>query len=412
MSAEKEATICTVVTPLHRRLIRINYELTMALNPGVKLSWIVVDNRDIHLSAKKIKQVLEHSKRSIAETAKAQERTIEEEKSKYYDPGETSDYLPGARILLGLDPREAHEYFADSYSEGNGKDEAETERLLEKYLASYHHAAGLNLALEKVDTRFGIVVDPDLYVVRPSWIKEVIDHMKANDLAVFGAPWNPRWYMKWRYFPCTHWMVIDFDRVEWRRDLLAPDLVGPGEKFVSPVWIRYPSMRAKGKPWAIAYLLKNGWRALSQDWRQRATIGLSRDTGYRMHREFARRPDLKSDMVMPVFDPRVDGFMPASVFRPQRNAILEALLPDPRRYIPRKPGYFSSTGFKERGYPDCRRLQWEEFLWRDRPFAFHLRGEMQRQPLGLGRVDHAMLLRHLNTILSRHQVAPLADPTP
>src|SRR3546814_11512234 len=54
---------------------------------------------------------------------------------------------------------------------------------------------------------------PDFYVVRRGWIEDVLNHMAANRLAIFGAPWHPFWFNKFRGFPCAHFMAIDRSRV-------------------------------------------------------------------------------------------------------------------------------------------------------------------------------------------------------
>src|SRR3546814_8602648 len=65
----------------------------------------------------------------------------------------------------------------------------------------------------------------DFYVVRRGWIEDVLNHMTANRLAIFGAPWHPFWFNKFRGFPCAHFMAIDRSRVAVRPEDVIPLLL-------------------------------------------------------------------------------------------------------------------------------------------------------------------------------------------
>ncbi len=401
-----EVTVCTVLTPVHKKVAAHNHELMGLMNPQVRLRWNVVDNHDLHMNDKRVKAFA----RQLAKTRgkvgpDLRDRYLQSAKEEYFDYGAIGDYMPGAKVIEGPTLSQT---FDDFYAALNSSPEEEKahRHFLSKFLGSYHHAAGLNLALEQVKTRYAVVIDPDLYVVRPGWVAEVIRHMAERDLAVFGAPWNPRWYQKYRYFPCTHLMVIDLQKYRWRKDMLAPDLVRPGGKYISTFWQGWPEAAAQGAGKALIHLLRNLPQALREDFRQRATIGRSHDTGYSLLEEFAARPGLKCETLTPVFAD-ADGFQPKTVNRPQR--LLDGLLPDRLSYLPKRPGYVSAKGFADKGYPDCREHGWEEFLWRGAPFAFHVRGEMHRKPIG--RTDDVQVLNKLNAILRAMDHAPMADRT-
>jgi hypothetical protein len=399
-----EATFCTVLTPLHKRVAAHNYELSAALNPRCRIHWNVVDNHDVHLNDKRVKAFL----RQLADTrGKVQpdlrQSYMQKAKEEYYDYGDVREYLPASRVFSGPSLEQTFEYFFPQL-DSTAEEEPEHRRLLSKFLASYHHAAGLNIALENVRTRYAVVIDPDLYVVRPNWLEDVIAHMTQHDLAVFGVPWNPRWYQKFRYFPCTHLMVIDLQKCRWRRDMLAPDLVRPGGKYVSKFWLEFPET-AKAGAWAgLRSLISNLPRAIGEDRRQRQTIGASHDTGFSLLEEFKRDPRLKAETATAVFTPKI-GFMPATVTPLQR--LVDAVAPDRWSYLPKKPGYFTTRGFDAFGFPDTRALGWEEFLWKGEPFAFHVRGELHRKPIG--RTDDVQVLNRLNAVLAKLNRPPLVD---
>jgi hypothetical protein len=408
-SDDPDVTFCTVLTPVHLRLASHNYEIIKRLNPGLKMRWNVVNNRDIHLHDKRMKAFL-HRIADVRGKVHPDLRTeyMQKAKEEYFDYGEIRDGLPGARVFEGMTLDEAYAYFYNQLGAT-----PETEKAYKAYLAkclgSYHHASGLNIALENVKTRYAIVIDPDFYVVRPGWVREIIDHMTKNDLAVFGAPWNPKWYQKFRYFPCTHLMVIDTHKLPYKRDMLAPDLVRPGGKYISLFWQGYPEVRQNGLKFTIKTILKNLKTALKEDARQRTTIAVSRDTGYTLAGEFAKgRHGLKAGLITPVYKP-VDGFTPKTVFGPQRNALVDALMPDRLSYLPKRLGSHTDKGFADYSYPDYRGIGWEEFVWRGAPFSFHVRGEVHRKPIA--RADDVQVLNMLNATLRHMQHPPMADRT-
>lgn len=401
-----DVTFCTVLTPVHLRLASHNYELTKRLNPDVEMRWNVVNNRDIHLNDKRMKAFLHRIAKVRGKVhPDLRGEYMQKAKSEYFDHGEINDGLPGARVFDGMTLDEAYAYFYNQLDATPETEEA-YKAYLAKCLGSYHHASGLNIALENVKTRYAIVIDPDFYVVRPNWVREILAHMQKNDLAVFGAPWNPRWYQKFRYFPCTHLMVIDTHKLPYRRDMLAPDLVRPGGKYISLFWQGYNEFRQHGLKFTAKTILKNAKVAFKEDARQRTTIAMSRDTGYTLAGEFAAGNGLKAGILSAVYK-RQDGFTPNTVFGPQR--LLDAVMPDARSYLPKRAGNQVDKGFADFAYPDFRGLGWEEFVWKGGPFSFHVRGEVHRKPIG--RADDVQVLNMLNATLKHMTHPPMADRT-
>ncbi len=353
----QDVTICTVLTPLHWRLMALNRTLIESLNPGAAPHWLIVDNKGVHEGA---------------------------------NPGAIGDYFPAAEIVEGVTPEAAAAHF------GAGKP---------KSPGSYHHAAGLNQAMARVATRYALILDPDFYVVRRDWIAETLAHMRAQDLALFGAPWNPRWHQKPRDFPCAHFLLIDLEKLPWRMDLFAPDVVTAGPKFASSFWRDVAARERIGGAGFWGALLRAPHRAVWHDIKQRREIGASPDTGHRLRAEIAARPGAKVGLLQPVFAPEVEGFEPPVVTRPQYAGLAQALAPDTRAYVPKRSGYAAREGFREHGLPDTRALRWEEFLWRDAPFAFHVRGELHRAAQG---VDVSEVASTLNEIAARLDAPPVS----
>ncbi len=225
---------------------------------------------------------------------------------------------------------------------------------------SYHHGLALNQALGFVQTRFVLVLDPDFFIVRPEWIQGVLRHMRSHGLAFFGVPWHPRRPIKYRYFPCVHCLFIDLEQT--------------GADFLD----FSPETRSGGR-WS---LLCRSLRALSfrrqarRDFSlltlsaRRNTIGVSRDTGYRLFRAFGNERESPQQCVLPVFLPERD-LAPVLTWWPNRMA--EKLLPDNLCYVPKRRGYFTKTGFRALGNFDAAAVDWEEFVWQGSPFGFHVR---------------------------------------
>lgn len=158
---DRSLTICSV--SFHSApYLKLNRQLTVALNPESRWSWIIVEN------------------------------TPADSKDKVCDDG----FI----VLEGIP-----QTFAGPAS------------------GSYHHGTALNRTLSKIKTRFALFLDPDFYIVRPGWMDEVIQHMLEKNLSFFGAPWHPRWIQKYRYFPCVQCMFVDLEKADIREFDFTPD---------------------------------------------------------------------------------------------------------------------------------------------------------------------------------------------
>src|SRR3989344_7023466 len=79
--------------------------------------------------------------------------------------------------------------------------------------ASYYHAYIFNKMLPHIKTRYAFFCDPDVFVLRKNWIKEVLEHMYQNGLAFFGITYDPKKYAKYRYFPVINGMFVDLEKI-------------------------------------------------------------------------------------------------------------------------------------------------------------------------------------------------------
>jgi hypothetical protein len=217
--------------------------------------------------------------------------------------------------------------------------------------ASYHHGTGLNLGIKTVTSRFLLVLDPDFYVIQDDWIAKILDYMKQESVSILGAPWHPQRYKKWRYFPCAHCTFFDLSKIDSQALDFRPD------------YDAYPRLDKKHSKYTKKLIKLVDPLKL----RERRFIGHSADTGYRIFQLFFNNTQHKTRCLTPVFSP--------SIF----SQLYDAPFNDASSLIPRAVDYYSPSSFTDFGLPDLRRLECEEFLWRNEPFGFHVRSFPKRQ---------------------------------
>jgi hypothetical protein len=238
--------------------------------------------------------------------------------------------------------------------------------------SSYHHAAALNANLDGIRSRYLLVIDPDLFVVYPGWMRETMQHMHERKLSFFGVPWHPRWYTKYRGFPCVHFMMIDMQSVPASHLDFRPELLE------RPSWSR---LRRESEAAPEAGPRRASWSLLDAIYRafypllSRQLLGSSRDTGSKVWADFGRSSRYRAEIVVPVVDIEND-FAEPKFLRAGWGRLLDRLMPPPLRFLPKTDAYVPSAEAKGFDAPEFRGFSSEQFMWRGRPFAFHLRGHM------------------------------------
>jgi hypothetical protein len=309
-------TICTV-SYYHRRHLERNIRLAESLNPGMSLRWVIVDN-----------------------TPPSDSDSIERL------PGQV-DVEPG----YPPDPTRCRP-------------------------RSHHHGLALNRAVCQAETRYALILDPDFYIVRPNWVRELMRHAADNGLAFFGVPWHPRWVIKYRYFPCVHCMLIDLSQVDRTELDFTPPEDGPD--------LVEARVRLRGRIGFLTGLLLG-----------RRNVARSQDTGSRVYRRYGADPRYRSECVPAVWPPPAYPFHLNRFYRGFNRAV-DDLCPDRYSYVPKRPGYFTTA--LHQGVPPDGAENWEYFSWRGTPFGFHIRGMAQA-----GR-DRGAELRTLELNLARYPV--------
>tara|TARA_Y100000310_G_C20642092_1_gene794556 strand:- start:646 stop:1587 length:942 start_codon:yes stop_codon:yes gene_type:complete len=211
---------------------------------------------------------------------------------------------------------------------------------------SLHHSQGLNIALKHVNTRYLVVMDPDFFIVLNDWMKIIPSFMEMNNISIFGAPWNPQWIFKYRYFPSPHFSFYDLNNIP----LKSLDFL-PGDSRFTPK-----------KNYYLSRFSKNN---------ERLWINCQPDTGWRIYKKFIDSNKVLYFCIKPCFNPTKYRLYNKLKLK---DRILDLLFPDSWSYIPKKEKYFSKNFFKDYDYPDTTTFGCEEFIWNNKPFGFHFRG--------------------------------------
>src|SRR5262245_34789251 len=142
-----EATICSVITPFHARLMGINYHLINRLNPAQKVQWRIAYNKEVvpsgsirEISSNIRKKVKDDFLASLLKYIHAQDRGDTDQSAKL------RKLFPENAIVDGLSLREVlvrAVSTASKYSISVNLTPA-LELKAAKSLASYHHAFALD----------------------------------------------------------------------------------------------------------------------------------------------------------------------------------------------------------------------------------------------------------------------------
>ncbi len=66
---------------------------------------------------------------------------------------------------------------------------------------SFAHAFGLNIAMDKLETEYGLIVDPDIHIFKTNWDSLCIDIIENEGCSAVGATY-PQWQLgKYHNFP-------------------------------------------------------------------------------------------------------------------------------------------------------------------------------------------------------------------
>ena len=155
---------------------------------------------------------------------------------------------------------------------------------------SYGHASGLNLAMKRIDTKFALVIDPDVYVFKEKWDTFLIDLIDNSNFIAAGVSY-PKWQLgKYHDFPNP--VFCFFKTREYLE--LNPDWMPFEANLILKAWdfIRRNTLRLglliNRKTFENSKFIRNHWARLEK------VIGIcSKDTGWKIARN-ASKNNLKS----------------------------------------------------------------------------------------------------------------------
>jgi len=222
--------------------------------------------------------------------------------------------------------------------------------------SSLQHGMAINKLLRYVNTRYVLVLDPDFYVFEDDWISKIYDHVRSKELIFFGSTWDPRNYKKYRYFPSVQFFLIDLLKVDSKGLDFRPDV---------DVEV-YKARKINNDNFFIKVWLKG----LMLQLMKRKTIGISRDTGYRIYREYSNNKLYPQETLRPVHAPYSSNeFWSKTIFTLRQ--IYEKLFPEERRFVVNMDTVSTET-WADFGGSETYKAGFQEFFWQNRFFALHM----------------------------------------
>jgi hypothetical protein len=207
---------------------------------------------------------------------------------------------------------------------------------------SWQHAQALNQLVGELDDEFGLIIDPDCFILRQNWDRALVAAMDQGEVDVIGAPWHPLRRFKFGAgLPTATFLLFR-----------ATSLQGLGLDFTPGP---YPPVHSRR------------WRWPWLRWRY---FGTWKDTGWRLA-EAVRAGNLCSVAFdAPVLQPDPSGL----VRRMTRRLVPAAMsFRPPDTYQTPSPGLVTSEEIASVPGGD----RYEEYWWNDQPIACHLRAISQ-----------------------------------
>lgn len=270
--------------------------------------------------------------------------------------------MPERWIAVDNSPREQHVPPPEGdFEVVRGFEIAEFEKLYAKPIVyPFHASSALNSALPHCRTRYVLFLDADFFLVRPEWITEVLAHMRDKKLAAFGAPWHPQYSKKIRYYPTHNCVFVDTSCIPAMELNFHPDYPFKVTHRATNPRGEFPARKTR----SASFFGRCLW-SVQERWR----IGSSRDVSYRVS-HVLKESGMPIELVQPVWKPADHPRL--------LNRMIDACLPERYSLMPKKQGYFSPTGFKEKGHHDFYVDRMEEYMWQSEPFAVHIRNTWKR----------------------------------
>lgn len=232
--------------------------------------------------------------------------------------------------------------------------------------ASSQHGLALNsfIVNHPVKNRYLLVLDPDFFIYFDNWIASVTAYMSAKKIVFFGAPWHPKWFTKYRGFPCVHCLFIDTHAVDIKSLDFTPDIK--------------PTLAAdlKKKKFVVRIKKTVSSPLLSLIYSMsllRLDIGKTKDTGGKIHAQALAHPmRWKSGLLVPCL--RADDLSMAPHMRHKLGRWVEQAVPNRWSFLPdKRSGHTDKSLVYSNMIMAIAEQGCEEFQWQGRLFGIHLR---------------------------------------
>jgi hypothetical protein len=232
--------------------------------------------------------------------------------------------------------------------------------------ASSQHGLALNsfIANHTITNRYLLVLDPDFFIYFDNWIGSVTAYMSDQRLDFFGAPWHPKWFTKYRGFPCVHCLFIDTHSVDIKSLDFTPDIK--------------PTLAADLKKTKFVVKIKTNLfsQLLSLIYSMsllRLDIGKTKDTGGKIHAQALAHPmRWKSGLLLPCL--HSDEWIMVAHLRHKLGRWVEKAVPNRWSFFPdKRSGYSYKSLVSSEISQDIANQGWEEFQWQSRVFGIHMR---------------------------------------
>lgn len=247
----------------------------------------------------------------------------------------------------------------------------------------YHYGSGLNSLLKRAATRFVLFLDYDFFIARPQWIRDVPAHMERARLGLFGAPYRPRYWVKFRHFPVQYCLFVDREQVG--SEFYAWDF---RPQYSEEHLARGNASEARKRAYRAKHPGFPSWiRRMVENVKKRKYIATSRDMGYDLYRRYYGKGTVRYGCIGSTAT--LDDFLTHYYVSKRWHPLLyrlERLIPERWSFVPKqRGGYFTFTRFRDVGCYDVLGTGMEEWWWQGQPFAFHVRGFQERRRRAAGR---------------------------
>ena len=312
--------IITVVS-YDREYFELNYNLTKNLNKDFDHKWIVVENKSDEAHGNYIPNI--------------KKPKLNKENIEYFkgidQKGENSRVIKKNGTTYTLNPKR-----------------------------NVYHAKGLSIGVEKSNSKYLLIIDPDFFVIKKNWIKEIINYMEINNIDIFSSPYHPvKDWIKPRFSPCVYFLLINTEKIKKKNlNFLPPDpneLLSKKKIFKNKISSEF-----------IIKTLIFSFGILFGD-RYRYQIGKLGDVGFELLNT-AINNKIKFEFTSPAIKKIKDLKL--------RRLLFDFILPDNYKLV-YKNNNFSYQTFKDFNYYNFREIGCQEYFWKKVPFAFHLRGSIK-----------------------------------